>query len=228
LATSTARGYPPCALLTPERPSSGAFSTRTNLNEIPGRRAGYARPRVAERAGLAKGTAFLYYRTKESLFLALAAERLDAWFADLDAALEAERTCDARRLGRLVCATLRRHPGLTRLLAVLHGVLERNVDLDTARAFKHGLLDHLTRTGALLERACPFLAPEAGGAGGAALLLRVHALVVGMAQLADPPPVVAAVLGEPGMEVFRVEPGPMLEETLVALLRGLEAGRSGP
>jgi hypothetical protein len=49
-----------------------------------------------------------------------------------------------------------------------------------------------------------------------------------MAQLADPPPVVAAVLGEPGMEVFRVEPGPMLEETLVALLRGLEAGRSGP
>jgi AcrR family transcriptional regulator len=42
---------------------------------------------VAERAGLAKGTAFLYYPTKESLFLALAAERLDAWFADLDAAL---------------------------------------------------------------------------------------------------------------------------------------------
>jgi AcrR family transcriptional regulator len=183
---------------------------------------------VAERAGLAKGTAFLYYRTKESLFLALAAERLDAWFADLDGALQAERTCDARRLGRLVCDTLRRHPGLTRLLAVLHGVLERNVDLATARAFKHGLLDHVTRTGALLERACPFLAPAAGGAGGAALLLRVHALVVGMAQLADPPPVVAAVLGEPGMEVFRVEPGPMLEETLVALLRGLEAGRSGP
>jgi hypothetical protein len=60
------------------------------------------------------------------------------------------------------------------------------------------------------------------------LLLRVHALVVGMAQLADPPPVVAAVLGEPGMEVFRVDPGAMLEETLVALLRALEAGRSRP
>jgi AcrR family transcriptional regulator len=183
---------------------------------------------VAERAGLAKGTAFLYYPTKESLFLALAAERLDAWFADLDAALEAERTCDPSRLGRLVCDAVRRHPGLTRLLAVLHGVLERNVHLDTARAFKRDLLDHVTRTGALLERACPFLAPAAGGAGGAVLLLRVHALVVGMAQLADPPPVVAAVLGEPGMEVFRVDPGAMLEETVVALVRGLETGRSGP
>ena len=58
---------------------------------------------VAERAGLAKGTAFLYYRTKESLFLALAAERLDAWFADVDAALAAQRTCDPARLARLVC-----------------------------------------------------------------------------------------------------------------------------
>ncbi len=183
---------------------------------------------VAERAGLAKGTAYLYYRTKESLFLALAAERLDAFFADLDVALAAEPTCDAPRLARLVSGTVGRHPGLIRLLAVLHGVLERNVDLDTARAFKRGLLEHVTRSGALLERACPFLAPEAGGPGGAALLLRVHALAVGVAQLADPPPVVAAVLGEPGMEVFRVDPGRMLEETLVALLRGLEPGRSRP
>ena len=183
---------------------------------------------VAERAGLAKGTAFLYYPTKESLFLALAAERLDAWFADLDAGLGAERLCDARRLARLVRDTVERHPGLGRLLAVLHGVLERNVDLDTARAFKQGLRDHVTRTGDLLERVCPFLAPAAGGPGGAGLLLRVHALAVGIAQLADPPPVVAAVLGEPGMEVFRVDPGPMLEDTLVALLRGLEPMRSTP
>ena len=88
--------------------------------------------------------------------------------------------CDPRRLARLVCGTVERHPGLTRLLAVL--------------------------------------------------LLRVHALAVGIAQLADPPPVVAAVLAEPGMEVFRVDPGPMLEETLVSLLSGLEQlrTRSGP
>jgi len=185
---------------------------------------------VAERAGLAKGTAFLYFRTKESLFLALATERLDAWFADLDAGLEAEPGCDPRRLARLVCGTVERHPGLTRLLAVLHGFLERNVDAGTARDFKQGLLAHLTRTGALLERACPFLAAAASGPGGAVLLLRVHALAVGIAQLADPPPVVAAVLAEPGMEVFRVDPGPMLEETLVSLLSGLEQlrTRSGP
>jgi Tetracyclin repressor-like, C-terminal domain len=79
------------------------------------------------------------------------------------------------------------------------------------------------RTGALLERSCPFLAAEAGGA---ALLPRVHALAIGIAQLADPPPPVQAVLGEPGMEAFRVEAWPMLETTLAALLVGLAQTRS--
>jgi AcrR family transcriptional regulator len=183
---------------------------------------------VAGWAGLAKGTVFLYFRTKESLFLALAGERLAAWFADLDADLDFQETCDARRLAAVVCGTLGRHPGLTRLLAVLHGVLEHNVDHDTARAFKQRLLGHVTRTGGLLERTCPFLAPEAGGVGGAVLLLRVHALAIGIAQMADPPPVVQSILGEPGMEVFRVQAGPMLEETIAALLAGMEQMRSAP
>lgn len=80
--------------------------------------------------------------------------------------------------------------------------------------------------GVLLEWSCPFLAAEAGGTGGAALLLRVHALAIGIAQLADPLPAVQAVLGEPGMESFRVEARPMLEETLAALLVGLAQTRS--
>jgi hypothetical protein len=48
------------------------------------------------------------------------------------------------------------------------------------------------RTGALLERSCLFLAAKAGGPGGAVLLLRAHALAIGVAQLADPPPTVQA------------------------------------
>src|SRR3712207_5711458 len=42
---------------------------------------------VAERAALAKGTVFLYFPTKEALFLALLEEQLFAWFARLEEAL---------------------------------------------------------------------------------------------------------------------------------------------
>src|SRR5262245_961367 len=44
---------------------------------------------VARRAGLAKGTVFLYFKTKEALFLALLVEQLQDWFDEADAALTA-------------------------------------------------------------------------------------------------------------------------------------------
>ena len=41
--------------------------------------------RIAERAGVAKGTLYLYFRTKEALFLSLYEDRLGAWYAELQA-----------------------------------------------------------------------------------------------------------------------------------------------
>ena len=176
---------------------------------------------VAARAGVAKGTLFLYFRTKESLFLAIAEKRLAAWFADLDDRLgELVRAGPPgpERVAAELCDSLERHPGLTRLLAVLHGVLERNIDFATALAFKQGLLAQVTGTGRLLERCCPFLGPGQG----AARLLRVHALVIGLQQMADPAPVVRDVLREPGMQTLGISFGPTLRDTLAALLVGLD------
>src|SRR5512139_312822 len=42
---------------------------------------------VAERSKLAKGTVFLYFPTKEALFLALLEDLLFAWFARLEVTL---------------------------------------------------------------------------------------------------------------------------------------------
>jgi hypothetical protein len=64
----------------------------------------------------------------------------------------------------------------------------------------------------------PFMAPGEG----AWLLLQIYALVVGLGQMADPAPVVRAVLAEPHMAPLRVEFAPALRRALAALLRGLE------
>src|SRR3712207_3851108 len=44
---------------------------------------------LAKEAGLAKGTLYLYFRTKEALFLALLESGFDAWFDVIDARLNA-------------------------------------------------------------------------------------------------------------------------------------------
>lgn len=175
---------------------------------------------VAERAGLAKGTIYLYFKTKEELFLSVQEQQLQHWFDEVDARLAAQELRGAAAVAQLICETLDRRPGLTRLLAILHSVLEQNVDFATALRFKRMLLARMTSTGSLLEQALPFLAAGQG----AQLLLRIHALVIGLQHLADPPPLIRRTLNEPGMQIFEIDFAATFSDTLIALLRGLDHG----
>jgi AcrR family transcriptional regulator len=179
---------------------------------------------VAERAGLAKGTLYLYFKTKEELFLALQEQQLVDWFDEVDRALTADRAdWSSGDVVSLLCGTLERRPGVARLLAILSPTLEQNIPFAEALRFKRQLAERLAGTGALLERRLPFLAAGEG----ARLLLRCQALVVGLQHLADPAPVMRQVLAEPGMALFDVELKRELDATLRALLFGMECERAG-
>src|SRR5215212_10566883 len=66
---------------------------------------------VAERAGLAKGTIYLYFKTKEQLFLALQAQQLKEWFADIDERLAAAQDgSPIANVAALICASLAQRP----------------------------------------------------------------------------------------------------------------------
>jgi AcrR family transcriptional regulator len=159
-----------------------------------------------------------YFKTKEQLFLALQAQQLQEWFADIDARLSvAQDGCPIADVVALICASLAQRPALTRLLAILHTVLKQNVDFATALDFKKMLRAHVTHTGALLEQRLPFLAAGQG----AQLLLRITALVIGLQHLADPAPLVRNVLYEPDMQLFMIDFADEFSEMLDALLRGL-------
>jgi hypothetical protein len=54
--------------------------------------------------------------------------------------------------------------------------------------------------------------------------VRIDALVIGLQHLADPAPVVREVLGEPGMELFKVDFVRELAGALRALLGGDRGG----
>ncbi len=174
---------------------------------------------IARAAGLAKGTLYLYFRTKEELFLAMAEGELLAWFEELDEALgRGRKELEPAELAPLLARSLAARPRLPRLLAILHTVLEQNIEHLTALRFKQFMATRTLRTGRLLERRLPRLP---GGAG-AQLLLQLHALSLGFWQLADPSPVVKELLGAPGLELFQVDFAAALEATLVLLLAGLK------
>lgn len=177
---------------------------------------------VAERAALAKGTVYLYVRTKEELFLAILAEQFGRWFDAVDVQLRSDTTeGTAAAVAQVLAQSLAPLPALVRLIAIMQSVLEQNIDLATAIRFKRMLAERTLATGALLEERLPFLGPG----GGAGLLLQVHALVVGLQHMADPAPVSREALREPGLEIFAVELIGTLEESLRHLMLGIERER---
>lgn len=176
---------------------------------------------VAERARLAKGTVFIYFPTKEALFLALLEERLFAWFARLEETLaRGEGRWTGARVARTLAESLEGEELLTRLLARLQTVLEQNVTAEQVRGFKERLLEAVVRAGALVEKRLSFLKPGEG----VRFFLQAHALVVGLRQMADLAPVAREVhAAAPHLEPLRVDFTRELTETLGGLLRGLEA-----
>ncbi len=174
---------------------------------------------VAERARLAKGTVFLYFPTKEALFLALLEELLFAWLQRLEEVLGAgEGRWTGERLARTVAESLAQEEPLTRLLALLQTVLEQNVTTEQVRGFKERLLAAMARAGVLVEQRLSFLRPGEGSR----FFIHLHALVTGLRQMADVSPVTREVLALPHMAPLRVDFTRELNDALTTLLRGLE------
>lgn len=172
--------------------------------------------RLAQEAGLAKGTLYLYFATKEEIFLALVLDELRLWTDELMAELQALPDPDPERVAQRLAQTLSAHTRLLRLLGILHPILERNLSPQALLAFKLDLVCLLDGPAAGLEAHLPGLGPGDG----ARFFRRLHAIVIGLALSSRPSPAVAALLDRPELTALRVDFAAELRAIVAALLRG--------
>jgi AcrR family transcriptional regulator len=170
---------------------------------------------VARHAGVAKGTVYLYFRTREEIFLALHGRWMGRMFDRFDALFDGRRL-DGGVIGREMAAAMcaERH-GLM-LATACHSVMETHIEMEPARDFKLELASRLGSSGRLLEKT--FTQLKRGG--GARLLVRAYALTLGLWQLMDTSSRWRGMDALPGMEVFRGEYPKELEAALVAFWSG--------
>lgn len=181
-----------------------------------------AMARIAQQADIAKGTVYLYFPTKEALFVELIREEFDACFADLSALLETlEPRPTAETIARTFTTAITERPLLLKLIGLLHVVLEHNIDESVARAFKQHLREGIAPIADTLERLLPHSAPGDG----LLLMLNAHILTVGWQHAADPAPVIRTVVqADPALAVFDVCFATRFQHTFSAVLRGWTAG----
>lgn len=174
---------------------------------------------LASEAGLAKGTLYLYFSTKEEIFLALVLDELERWIDALDRDLDRLPAPTPEAVAGAVASSLASRARLVRLLGVLHPILERNLSPEALLSFKLALMQLLAEPAARLEARLPALGPGDGGR----FILRLHAVVVGLALSSRPPPAVALVLARADLAAMRIDFEVELEAIVAALLRGWKA-----
>lgn len=141
---------------------------------------------IAKRAGVAKGTVYLYYATKEEVYLALLQWRLGRWADAIVAAMRAhEGPLTREALIRAYIDYPVKHPVTLKLAALSSVVLEANVGEAAAVRFKLAQLERLKRLGLAASMRADGLEPERA----TQLFLHAYAYLVGVWQLSDPPAV---------------------------------------
>jgi len=134
---------------------------------------------VADEAGLAKGTVYLYFPSKEELLLAIHERNIDGFFAALIARLESSAPVVIDDVLELTHRHMVEPPLFLPLAARCFGMMGQGIPPQSALAFKQRMAARLQRAGAGLERHFPDLAPGAG----VALLRHSYALIIGLWQM---------------------------------------------
>ena len=168
---------------------------------------------IAQRAGLAKGTAYLYFSTKEAIFLSLLSGILDDWFRTLTKALNG--VLGAEGVAEQLAQTLMAQPLLLKLLPMLHATLEQNVSVEEVGDFKRHLAEGMGRLSTQIESCLPWFNPGDG----LKFLLRSQAFIVGLSQMSYPSDVVVELLKQPEFSAFKIDFSAELRQVFEILLR---------
>ncbi len=156
---------------------------------------------IAENINLTKGTLYLYFKTKEEVFLALYSNEFNRIFDEIDAAFLTQERMTPLSFVKAFSEQVMQQTTFLRLNSLLHGVLEQNIRADVALPFKTLLRDRLMRTGAEIERVLPQL--KAGQ--GADLLLSLHSLMIGCFQATAETPCLEEILNRTDMAFMKLD-----------------------
>ncbi len=176
---------------------------------------------IAKNSGIAKGSVFLYFKTKEGLFLYLTLQELEKWNDEFDRRLKEivhGKTAQSSDLLDLIDTTLMNNSVLVRLLAMVNVILEQNVDYEQAYQFKRVLLKRAQHTGQLLDKSVSFFRTGDG----VKFYLYLYVLIIGLHQASNPAPIIKQILQYPDFHIFNLDFRLYFLEMFKYLLDGME------
>lgn len=167
---------------------------------------------IATKAGLAKGTVYLYFRSKEELFLAVHQRHVCDFFKQVCERALQDKPMTLEDMFTLQRDFLQNRPAFLPMAALCNGLLERHIPLEIAYAFEETMYRRLDEMVELLKHHFPLITQG--------LMLQSYALTLGLWQLLRPTPL-KELLKERSLGcAYHTTYLTMLENSMRALWRG--------
>lgn len=171
---------------------------------------------IASRAGLAKGTVYLYFDTKEEIFLTILEELYTSILRSLLQQLDSPSAV-SNAVSSVISEFTRLHPAFLPLAAMNSSLLEPNVKAERVMNFKTQLYEGITQISQTLNQRFPNLSLSAC----AQLLINTQALVLGLWQMHQMPEVVRNALIKNNMSLLAPDFHETLQTGITCLWQGL-------
>ena len=158
---------------------------------------------------------YLYFQTKEEIYLALLEQGFVQWIQTVREALTDEAPAVENVLRKYVrfCAE---NPKILFLASLSPVILERNISEETAYRFKKGLADETWKIGELIAKAFPKLSQNRASG----LFISSYVLTLGLWQHTHPPAVIEKVFKKKELSVLVMDFEKDLFSALESLWRG--------
>ena len=168
---------------------------------------------IAKESELAKGTVYLYFSTKEEIFLALLETQYELLFSTLEKLLQ-KATNDYDEIEVLIdqiTEFVARNPDWLTLVSLSNNIIEQNIDFESISKHKQFLIGKVISIGNMIDNKFTFIDEGLG----AKLIWRSYALMIGLYQATTPSPGLSSLYQSAELSImtpdFNSEIGPLLK-----------------
>ena len=170
---------------------------------------------VARETGLAKGTLYLYFKTKEEIGLEVLKRDYMTWFNKFRTALNDGSIKSPSSLAKWVAKSLQKMPRFLKLLPLGTSILESNVSDDYLLGYKVGLADELETTAIAMSHCFPVLTPAQAGV----VLVQIHIIAIGTWSHGFPNPKIKKIIANHSLKGLDFDYFKLLEMTINQLVK---------
>jgi AcrR family transcriptional regulator len=172
---------------------------------------------IAKKAKLSKGAIYLYFRSKEEIYLQLLMDQLRLWADSANSLMyRTPGSMSEQESVSIITKYIRENPLVIKLGILIQGFFEDNANADIIVENKTQLSDILSDGGERLS----FFFPEISKSDSLQLMLQIYSIISGLWQLASMPEQARKVLAERGVQAFDSNFSDIVQKSVHALIKG--------